>query len=318
MVKAIAIAFIVVFLTEAIVIIIGSAFTILVFCTIKRLHLKRTCFLLISLAVADLLVGITEPFVLGISECGKMTSLGKTEGKMISLSTAFQVLGSSTSVFFLALISLERVFAVLYPLRHRVTSIRPYICSIVICWAAVFCMAGIFLLETYYREVGRVYAAVVIHSCLLVSGLIICGSYLTIRTRLRSAVPDLQAQNRNLTELSLRLSRTLFIVVAVSLVFWLPGFVAYVLREFCWGCVSPPIASTVNGLRLANSMVNPFVYSFRMPIFKDAFTKHRRKLRRTNEFRAVVVNISSEGRETCLYYSSNCSLVKYRRKLSNG
>lgn len=86
---------------------------------------------------------------------------------MISLSTAFQVLGSSTSVFFLALISLERVFAVLYPLRHRVTSIRPYICSIVICWAAVFCMAGIFLLETYYREVGRVYAAVVIHSCLI-------------------------------------------------------------------------------------------------------------------------------------------------------
>ena len=316
MVKAIAIAFIVVFLTEAIVIIIGNAFTIFVFCT-KRLHLKQTCFLLINLAVADLLVGITEPFVFGTSEYGKMTPLGKTEGIMISLSTAFQVLGSSTSVFFLALISLERVFAVLYPLRYRVTSIRPYICSIVICWAAGFCMAGIFLLETYYREVGRVYAAVVIHSCLLVSGLIICGSYLTIRTRLRSAVPDLQAQNRNLTERSLRLSRTLFIVVTVSLVFWLPGFVAYVLREFCWRCVSPPIASTVNGLRLANSMVNPFVYSFRMPIFKDAFKKHRRKLRRTNEFRAVVVNISSEDRETCLYYSSNCSLVKYKRKLSN-
>ena len=174
MAKAIAIAFIVVFLTEAIVIIIGNAFIILVFCT-KRLRLKRTCFLLISLAVADLLVGITEPFVLGTIEYGKKTSLGKTEGKLISLSTAFQVLGSSTSVFFLALISLERVFAVLYPLRHRVTSIRPYICSIVtvICWAAGFCMAGIFLLETYYREVGRVYSAVVIHSCLLVSGLII-------------------------------------------------------------------------------------------------------------------------------------------------
>lgn len=132
-------------------------------------------------------------------------------------------------------------------------------------------MAAISFLETYHRELGRVYAGVVIHSCLFVPVLVICGSYVTIRTRLRSAAPDLQAHNRNLTDRNLRLSRTFFIVVAVSLVFWLPGFVSYVIREFCWGCVSPFVASTVNVLHLANSMVNPFVYSFRMPIFKAAF-----------------------------------------------
>ena len=299
MAKAIAITFIVVIVTEAIVIIIGNTFTIFVFWT-QRFHLKRICFLLINLAVADLLVGISEPIVLGADTFDKMVSLGKKEGKIIILSTAFQVLGSSTSVFFLAIISLERVFAVLCPLRHRVASIRPYICSIFMSWAAGFCLAGIFLLDTYHREVGRLYAAVVIHSCLLVSGLVICGSYLTIRSRLRSAPRDLQVHNRNLTERNLRLSRTLFIVVAVSLAFWLPGFVAYVLREFCWECISPPIASTVNVLRLANSMVNPFVYSFRMPIFKDAFKKRRRNIRRTTELRAVRVNTSSKDHETGL------------------
>ena len=230
----------------------------------------------------------------------------------MSLSTAFQVLASSTSMFFLALISLERVFAVLYPLRHRVISTRPYICSVVITWATGFCMAAIFFLEAYHREVGRLYAAVVIHSCLFGSGLVICGSYLTIRTRLRS---DFRMHNRNLTERNLRLSRTLFIIVGVSLLFWLPGFVAYVLREFCWECVSLPIAATVNVLRLANSMVNPFVYSFKMPMFKNAFKKRRRKYGRTNELRAVGANISSE--ETGLYYPSSCSLVQYKRNLSN-
>jgi len=317
MAKVITITFIVVFITEAIFIIIGNAFTIFVFWT-RRLHLKRTCFLLISLAVADLLVGITEPTVLGAYTIEKKTSLGKKGGKLSSLSNAFQVLGSSTSVFFLAIISLERVFAVLCPLRHRVTSIRPYICSIVISWAAGFCLAGIFFLETYHREVGRLYAAVVIHSCLFVCGLVICGSYLMIHTRLRSAAPNVQVHNRNLTERNLRLSRTLFIVVIVSLAFWLPGFVTYVLREFCWECISPTIASTVNVLRLANSMVNPFVYSFRMPIFKDAFKRRRRNIRRTIELRPVKVNVSSKDNKTDLYFSKSCSLVECKRQLSNG
>ena len=64
MANAFAIVFIDVFITEAVVIIIGNTFNIFVFWT-QRFHLKRTCFLLISLAVADLLVGITDPIVLG-------------------------------------------------------------------------------------------------------------------------------------------------------------------------------------------------------------------------------------------------------------
>ena len=178
MTNAKAITFIGVFVTEAIVIVKGNTFAIFVFWT-QRFHLKRTCFLLISLAVADLLVGITEPIVLGTDKFEKNDITWKKgqKDRTISPSAAFQVLGSSTSVFFLALISLERVFAVLCPLRHRVTGTRPYICSIVISWAAGFCMAAISFLETYHKEVGRVYAGVVIHSCLFVSVLVICGSY---------------------------------------------------------------------------------------------------------------------------------------------
>lgn len=76
MINASAITFIDIFITEAIVIIIGNAFTIFVFWT-QRAHLKRTCFLLISLAVADLLVGVTEPIVLATDKFEKMTSWKK-------------------------------------------------------------------------------------------------------------------------------------------------------------------------------------------------------------------------------------------------
>lgn len=69
------------------------------------------------------------------------------------------------------------------------------------------------------------------------------------------------------------------------------------------------VASTVNVLHLANSMVNPFVYSFRMPIFKAAF-KERRRRPRSIELRAVDVNITNGDRETRLYHSNSCSLVR--------
>ena len=125
MLKLEEIVFIVIFVLEAASIITGNMFTIFVFWT-QRTHLRRTCFLLINLAVADLLVGITEPIVLGTEKIPTMKAAGQMEGvqTMKNPSSAFQVLGSSTSVIFLALISLERAHAVLRPLRHRVINTR--------------------------------------------------------------------------------------------------------------------------------------------------------------------------------------------------
>ena len=56
--------FVVIFALEAIMIVIGNTFTIFVFWN-QRSRINRTYFLLINLAIADLLVGITELTVLG-------------------------------------------------------------------------------------------------------------------------------------------------------------------------------------------------------------------------------------------------------------
>ena len=69
------IIFVVVFVLEAALIILGNAFTIFVFSTPTRTsHIRRTCYLLINLAVADLLVGITEPIILGMEKYHQMTA----------------------------------------------------------------------------------------------------------------------------------------------------------------------------------------------------------------------------------------------------
>ena len=87
-------------------------------------------------------------------------------------------------------------------------------------------------------------------------------------------------------EKTLRMSITFFIVVAVSLVYWLPTFVMFTVIEFC-SCFSPLAVGFVTLLLCANSLVNPFVYSFRMPIFQDTLRKFWRKPQQTIELRAI-------------------------------
>ena len=290
-----AITLIAIYALEIILIIIGNSLTIFVFWT-QKLHHKRAFLLLINLAIADLLVGIAEILILSTGKASEMTYVRKEDRTRNNHSSALQILpqskrtrnspltglhilASSTSVYFLALIALERVYAVLWPLRHRVTNTRVYIYGIVIVWVVGLCMAGLSLLPLYYTKVDRRYVTASIYLCLFIALLVICGSYIKIRNRLRSTSGKIASQSNRSTERNLRFSRTMFIVIAASLVFWLPTFAVYTVREFCKKCVSARVHWLVNAFHLANSMVNPFVYTFRMPIFKDALKKFRRKRR---------------------------------------
>ena len=268
MLYAVAIVFIVIFALEAAVIIIGNVFTIFVFKTQARLQLKRTCLLLINLAVADLLVGVGEVVVLVNHR------IPRTDIRSFTVWWSIQAFGLCVSVMFLALISLERVYAVFWPLRHRVTSARAYIYSIVIIWVIGLCITGLSLLTVYHEDVDTVYTVATADFLIFISLVIICASYLSIRSRLYATTPELQdGQRRSTRDQNIRLSKTFSVVVAVSLIFWLPGFVLYSIDAFCEQCFSPTLLWFSNVLSLVNSMVNPFVYSFRMKIFKDALKK---------------------------------------------
>ena len=289
--SAIAIAFIVVFTLEVTVIVIGNVFTIFVFWTL-RFRLKRTCYLLINLAVADLIAGIAEVASLVIHG-NRRIEIGPEETR--SPSWAFQSFASCTTLMSLALISLERVFAVLWPLRHRVTNTRLYIYSIVTVWVAGLCVVGLSLLSAYHLQVDTIYATATAESFLFLSLVVIFASYLSICSRLHGPTPELQIPHRRLTEQNRRLSKTFYIVVGVSLLLWLPAFLLYTIREFSWHCCSKTVLYSVYALQLANSMVNPLVYSFRMPLFKDGLKRllYRRQRRQHIEVSAMSVGVNN-------------------------
>ena len=261
---------------ECVFILIGNIFTIYVFWT-HRKHLKRTSYLLINLAVVDLLVGLTEPIAIGTMTIPRHF---EEDGSMIStqdnISSMLPTMFSFLSLFSLALISVERAYAVILPLRHRVTGNKWYICSLFIVWSAGMVVGAAFLL--HQAKLLRYYfCQIIVCLMILLSLITICGSYLSIRKKIHSRFPAIHHHRRNDEEQDIKLSRTLFIVIAASFVCWLPGTVLYFI--YVVGKLVMPMSVLYSGtlFNIASSFVNPVIYSFRMPIFKEPLAKLRPK-----------------------------------------
>ena len=259
---------------ESLFIIAGNVFTIFVFWK-NRNRLKRTSFLLINLAVADLLAGFAAVLSLGAFTIpGHFKERNFKAAHNINILTAFQVTFSFASVFLLAFISLERAYALIWPLRHRVASTRGYIYGGAFAWITAI-SAGAVTLLAVYDILDFAYWIFAFGCVMILCVVTICVSYLAIRTRLNSRVPVIDgAHNRqNEQQQNAKLSRTLFIVIAASLLFWVPSIVVYCTHYLCNKCVPVLVFQIFNLFSLANSLVNPIIYSFKIPMFKKIFKR---------------------------------------------
>ena len=276
------IAFVIIRATEAVLIIVGNSLAIFVFWT-QTCRQRRACLLLINLSAADLLVGVAESLRLAT----KKIPIRGQEGDAKHPLFPFRVFASCTSVLFLALISLERVCAVFWPVRHRVASLQIYVCSIATVWFIGLVFGVLCLLSLYFKEVNRGFLSALIPICLFVSFLVICISYVKIRRRVICKPREQNTSNtRNRFDASnARLSRTLFSVFAISFLLCIPSLVFLIAKPFYRKCFPPILRHSVIALRLANSMVNPLVYSFKMPAFRSALGRLRRRWRQNIEIR---------------------------------
>ena len=276
-------AFKLIIIAECLVISTGNIFTIIVFWK-NRKKLKRTSFLLINLAFADLLVGCLTPIAIDAFEFNYPLEepVIKRTAQSREIFGAFQTAFSSGSVFFLVLIALERVYALMWPLRHRVASTQSYICSVISVWLAGIFVGGVSLLTTY-DVLSPEHWIVALCAVVIFALIMICVSYMVIRRKLNCRAPAInEAHNNEIVQnQSKKLARTLFIVIAASLVFWFPSTVVYCVYFLCSRCFSASLLHISTMLHLSNSLVNPIIYSFRISMFKQ--TLKRMKLRKMSK-----------------------------------
>ena len=256
-------------LTESVTMIALNSLTVIAFCRDRNLR-KRSTYLVISLAVADMLSGGSSALDL-FYDVGAICNSWRynIEHWYIHVTLFWFVICSLTNM---TVISLERLNATFWPFRHRTIKKSVYWVLIIAIWltALLFSCALIMIYNYTYKRDHYYYAwGSFISICLLV----ICVSYVFIFVKLRFGN---QPRHHGAANRERKLTVTLFTVTSLSLLLWLPFvintilfFSTNILRSlseialFRLNCVS-----TV--LLYANSFLNPILYVMRMPGFRRA------------------------------------------------
>ena len=167
---------------ESLLILTANTFTVYIFWS-HRNKLKRTSFLLINLAVADLLIGFTEPVAIGT------VGIPQRFGQEFygNVSTAFQAMFATTSVVCLVLTT--NVCILICPFRHRVISTRAYIHSIIFAWFSGITV-GAFTLLAVNGIVDFIYWIVAYCYILATCLLTICVTSLIVRRKVNTCRLD--------------------------------------------------------------------------------------------------------------------------------
>ena len=259
-------------LTECVAIVTLNIITIIVLVKNRNLR-KRSTYLVINLAVADMLVGgfaTIDRFYLFGAACNVWTYNSIDPWAVLVLFTLV-LLFPVSSVTNIAAISVERLHATLRPFRHRL--IKKWVYALII--AVVWVTAGLLSIALTVLLVFKRYSyySYLLNSFIAICLLVICVSYASIVIKVRCGA---QPQHHGAASRERKLTMTLLIVTVVSLLLYLPYTICYFL-----GWTTDVFASMSNVtldrllhilfvLFYANSLVNPILYAIRMPEYRSA------------------------------------------------
>lgn len=229
--------------------------------------------LVANLASADLIVGVVvEPVTVYTASLEALKHPINIQSIVVHYS---YFLSCTASVLTLAFITLDRFLANSTPFWYRstVTTKKAILLSFFI-----WCIACVF--SGLYFEVGFIsYSFVFIHTSVLFTSSV--SFFTTIRTikKFKARVSDLSynAALRKTVTREKKITQTFLVMLTFFLVSYFPSLIMNYLLNFCSFCG----CTLVHWLRdlhfltiIANSSVDPFIYAFRMPIFKQAFLRY--------------------------------------------
>ena len=189
-----------------------------------------------------------------------------------------------TSLTNIAVISLDRMHATIRPFRHRLIKKWVYGVTIAGVWVLAAMVSTAILILRKYRKAGPHHLYLWQSYCCLCL-FVICVSYSLIVVKfLCGAHP----QHHGAANRQRKLTVTLFIMTIVSLLMWLPYAVCTFLLfqagiiEFLSSKAIVRLEFPLTILYFMNSLVNPIVYTIRIPECRKALLLLFKRQRRQN------------------------------------
>uniref|UniRef100_A0A4W4EB61 Trace amine-associated receptor 1 n=1 Tax=Electrophorus electricus TaxID=8005 RepID=A0A4W4EB61_ELEEL len=265
---------------------VGNVLVIIAVIHFKYLH-TPTNYLILSLAVSDLLVGglvMPPSMIRSVETCWYLGTL------FCKIHSSLDITLCTVSVLHLAFISIERYYAVCHPLRYH-SKMTPLttVFIIVVCWTlSVSVGFGMVFLEVsiegnenfYYRNIACEGGCAVILGltlsilCFYLPAAVMLSLYLKIFTvakmQSRSIHNKNSKKNPTISKSEIKATKTLSIVMGVFLLFYAPGFI-YSIMIPIFGYIGPAqLFDVLSWIGYSNSACNPIVYALFYRWFRKA------------------------------------------------
>ncbi|XP_044171719.1 adenosine receptor A3-like [Acropora millepora] len=263
------ISWLTVFGIQAFAIVFLNALVIIIFLKERSLR-KRSMYLVINLAVADMSVGgsvVIDCWILGL-RCGIWTTNTLSSHFLVILTV--QVFLPLASMINLAAISLERTHATFWPIKHRLVKKKVFGVAVAAVWITTGLSTVSYVLASFLKF-ARVLRTVFL-SFFLICLLIIIVSYSSMAIRILCGI---QLHRHGATSRERQLTKTLFITTLMSLLLTLPFLVFWIFnysetnRSTSYRTVMRS-SYVLSFFYFTNSIANPVIYACRIPEFKGA------------------------------------------------
>ncbi|XP_074789818.1 5-hydroxytryptamine receptor 4 [Myripristis murdjan] len=288
------------FLTVGIICtVVGNFLVVLSIAYFKQLQSPTNCFVM-SLAVADCLVGLV---VMPYSMIRTVEGCWYYGVLFCQLHSSLDVMLCTASIFHLSCIAFDRYYAVCNPLVYSVKMSRSRVALlIVVCWAVPMLisfgpimlglhMAGVniplpedvcvFLVNRIYAVMASLVAFYLPMATMLVAYWKIYKAAKRQARQISAMESQMAAgvskdsskkqRHRNTMRREKKAAKTLGIIMGVFLIFWMPFFTVNIVDPFIEYSTAVVVWDVFLWLGYINSSLNPFLYGFFNRSFRRAF-----------------------------------------------
>ncbi|XP_015253585.1 PREDICTED: trace amine-associated receptor 1-like [Cyprinodon variegatus] len=261
----------------SVITVLGNLLVIISIIYFKQLHTPSN-YLIVSLAVTDLLVGVV---VFPLSVSFSLSYCLHYRSLFCKIRDSFDVILSTTSIFNLSCISVDRYYAVCQPLMYRTKINNSVVLAmIVMSWGVSVVIAIGFVIAELNQEkcevncffdlvLEKILAPVFSFYLPVIIMLYIYLRIFLVAQKQACSIESTRKSGESASKTERKATKTLAIVMGVFLMCWFPFFLCFSFQLL--GGVSVPVYETLNWLTLSNSMLNPFIYAFFYSWFRSAF-----------------------------------------------
>ena len=257
----------------ACIILNANGVVILAFKVNKKLRTVTNMYF-VSLATCDFLVGLISVPLYAYYTLNPIVS----NRALYLFYISFDVVNGTASIFHLTAMSLERCFAIVAPIRHRLMSAFFHYAVLFTVWFLAIVSSLCRLLPQYKLTEGDWYNFYLLVVCFVLPIIVMATSYSILFHAATKNCPPTANRNEKIRWSSRRKTIiTLLVVTCLFVIAWSPFFMYLTLARF----LPQALPSSMKGqtylwlfvkwMHYSNSCINPFVYAYRNKTFNFSF-----------------------------------------------